>query len=375
MRIGVSRCLLGVRCRYDGRSKPCAVLASELGKYAKVVDVCPELDCGLGCPRVAVDLYDCAGDGIRMISKEGVDVTGRMRKWLEKIMPSLRNLDGFILKARSPSCGLGNTCLRSEGNGYVDGLFTAALKKAYPKLPLVDESRFTDAESVASFVSELKGKSLLRRVESGVRELLSNSPACHDWDHTLRVYNNARRIMSMLEPDQEFDELMVAVASLMHDIGRSKELQDEGKTNHAAYGAELAPGLLRKWGADDERWIQNVADCIRSHRFRKRDGNQSPNTLEAKIVFDADKLDSIGAIGIGRSFHFAGRVGARVHNTESEALNSKSYSVNDSAYREYLVKLRNVHQRMLTEPGRKLAEKRHEFMVGFFDVLNQETED
>jgi uncharacterized protein len=83
-------------------------------------------------------------------------------------------------------------------------------------------------------------------------------------------------------------------------------------------------------------------------------------------------LDSIGAIGIGRSFHFAGRTGARVHNRAEEALASDSYSREDSAYREYLVKLRKIRERMLTDAGRQLAEKRHAFMVAFFEELNEE---
>ena len=91
------------------------------------------------------------------------------------------------------------------------------------------------------------------------------------------------------------------------------------------------------------------------------------------MVFDADKLDGIGAIGIARSFHFAGRIGARVHNTEAEALSDSSYSREDSAYREYLVKLRYVKDKLLTESGKQMAKQRHEFMVAFFNQLNEET--
>ena len=87
----------------------------------------------------------------------------------------------------------------------------------------------------------------------------------------------------------------------------------------------------------------------------------------------ADKLDSIGAIGAGRAFHFAGRIGARVHNSEAEARDSDSYSVEDSAYREYLVKLRHIHEAMLTAEGRRMAEGRHLFMVAFFERICLET--
>ena len=184
---------------------------------------------------------------------------------------------------------------------------------------------------------------IVRQAEVCARELLATSPACHDWDHTMRVRANAMKIAKMLqarEPMAVMNVKVVEVAALLHDIGRPQELADEGRTDHAVYGAELAAQWLPKLGVTDAAFIEAVTACVRSHRFRKRDGGQEPLTTEAKIVYDADKLDSIGAIGIGRSFHFAGRTGARVHNRADEALRSDSYSRDDSAYREYLVKLR-----------------------------------
>ena len=108
---------------------------------------------------------------------------------------------------------------------------------------------------------------------------------------------------------------------------------------------------------------------MRSHRYRDE---VEPTTLEAKIVFDADKLDSLGAVGLGRAFLFAGHCGARLHNTEAEALNSPAYSREDTAYREYLVKLRKLPAAMLTEPGRAEGTRRLRFMRRFFDRLDAE---
>ena len=102
----------------------------------------------------------------------------------------------------------------------------------------------------------------------------------------------------------------------------------------------------------------------------------APDTWDACIAAYRDNgvtFDGIGAIGIARSFHFAGRIGARVHNTEAEALSDSSYSREDSAYREYLVKLRYVKDKLLTESGKQMAKQRHEFMVAFFNQLNEET--
>lgn len=210
-------------------------------------------------------------------------------------------------------------------------------------------------------------KQIFPDVLTAARRIIENNPACHDWDHTQRVLNSARHICTV----EKADCMVVDYAAVLHDIGRPQELQDQGITCHAEYGAGLVPRLLADAGIRDHAFTAHVASCVRTHRYRRRDAC-APETLEAQIVFDADKLDCIGAIGIGRSFHFAGRIGARVHNTSEEARGSASYSTEDSAYREYLVKLRYVHDRMLTEEGRRMAEERHRFMVMFFERINRE---
>ena len=111
--------------------------------------------------------------------------------------------------------------------------------------------------------------------------------------------------------------------------------------------------------------------AIAAHRFRN--GNE-PKTIEAKILFDADKLDAIGAIGVARAFLFAGEIGARLHNPEMDVTKTASYSHEDTGYREYKVKLIHVKNRILTDEGKRIAEKRHEFMEKFFEQLQAEYE-
>ncbi|NOY82715.1 MAG: HD domain-containing protein [Kiritimatiellaeota bacterium] len=194
-------------------------------------------------------------------------------------------------------------------------------------------------------------------------------PACHDWDHTERVLRNARHLARV----EGADATVVEFAAVLHDIGRPRELADRGKTCHAEFGARLARGVLEAAGISDVAFIEHVAACVRTHRYRSRNG-EMPATLESKVVFDADKLDSLGAVGIGRAFHFAGRFGARLHNTAAEALASDSYSTEDTAFREYLVKLRKVPGCMLTDEGRRLAVRRRRFMDDFFEQLAREVE-
>jgi len=207
---------------------------------------------------------------------------------------------------------------------------------------------------------------LTAQVEAIVQAKLTNAPGCHDFDHTRRVVRNALEIQQL---EQCGDRDIVRLAALLHDIARPEEMESDGKLCHAALGAEQADAILRQCGLTDDVMRHAIVEAVRRHRYRTA---PHPETIEQMIVYDADKLDSIGAVGIGRAFHFAGRIGARLHNTEAEALRAPAYSNEDSAYREYLVKLRHVPERMLTASGRRLAEERARFMHDFFIRLNDE---
>lgn len=186
----------------------------------------------------------------------------------------------------------------------------------------------------------------------------------HDWEHTERVLLLAERIGAA----EGADLSIVRLAAVLHDIGRSEEDQSNGVLDHAVRGTELASKLLARHHLAP-LVINAVAHCIATHRFRK---GPAPETLEAKVLFDADKLDAIGAVGIGRAFLFAGEVGAKLHNPRPDIEETPAYSSEDTAYREYRVKLRHVRERMLTATGKRLAEERHAFMEEFFRRLDQE---
>ena len=188
----------------------------------------------------------------------------------------------------------------------------------------------------------------------------------HDWDHTERVYRLCMHIGRAEGADSE----VLAVAAFLHDVGRSYEDESKGTICHAEKGAEIAKTLLVNYPLSDEK-KQNIVHCIGSHRFR---GNNAPETLEAKTLFDADKLDSIGAIGIGRAFLFAGEVGAKLHNPQADLRSTRPYTEEDTGYREFKLKLSKIKDRMLTAEGKRLAEERHAFMEGFFERLQQEYE-
>lgn len=207
---------------------------------------------------------------------------------------------------------------------------------------------------------------LVSQVKEEARAFFRSARGSHDWDHTERVY----RLCLRIGRKEKADLGVLKLAALLHDIGREEEDRSSGKVCHGRSGAALARKLLEGHNLDKAA-VQAVVHCIRTHRFRKR---AVPGTLEARILFDADKLDSIGAVGIGRAFLFAGEIGARLHDKGIDVRKTKAYSREDTAYREYLVKLARIKDRITTREGKRIAAERHRFMAAFFERLNKETD-
>ena len=207
-------------------------------------------------------------------------------------------------------------------------------------------------------------ENLVGEVYATAATYFERSRGSHDWDHTLRVLRLAERIGTA----ESADLLVVRIAALLHDIGRTGQDEVNGRVCHAEYGARLAQPLVAKLPLRQQQ-KKNILDSILTHRFR---GEKVPDTIEAKVLFDADKLDAIGAVGVARAFLFAGEVGARLHNPDVRVEETQPYTIDDTGYREYRVKLRKIKDRMLTNTGRELAEKRHQFMKIFFNRFLQE---
>ncbi len=204
----------------------------------------------------------------------------------------------------------------------------------------------------------------IEALKKEVEKIFENSRGSHDFEHTERVFNMALHLCDVEKADKD----IVAAAALLHDIGRSGQDRTRGHIPHEVLGCSLARPILERHGYSKED-ISEILHCIESHRFRK---GPSPETVEAKVLFDADKLDAIGAVGIGRAFVFAGESGAAVHIPGLDPAKTSSYSREDTAYREFMVKLVHIRDRMLTDEGRRLAKARHDFTVDFFKRLDDE---
>jgi uncharacterized protein len=208
----------------------------------------------------------------------------------------------------------------------------------------IDHQKNSDDPSAGSIVPG----QMLAQVKVFAQGCFDKASGSHDWDHTLRVF----RLCEVLGPAENADMVVLGAAAYLHDIGRALQDASNGAVCHAEKGAQMAEpmveGLLLS-----KKQKHNIIHCIRSHRFRN---DHKPATTEAKVLFDADKLDAIGAVGVARAFLFAGEVGARL------------------GYREFKVKLCKIKDRMLTAEGRKWASERHAFMADFFNRFLAEYE-
>ena len=193
------------------------------------------------------------------------------------------------------------------------------------------------------------------------RRHYEGADAVHDFDHVLRVLALAEHLAREEGADLE----IVHAAALLHDVARGQG--DRLLADHAAAGAGMARRLLAHCPADR---VEAVAHAVAAHRFRS---GPAPQTVEARVLHDADKLDAIGAVGVARAFAFGGHEGQRLWAAvPPEYEESAATRHEHTPVHEYYLKLVKIQDRLLTASARRLARGRHEFMVAFFERLDQE---
>lgn len=189
-----------------------------------------------------------------------------------------------------------------------------------------------------------------------------NDPV-HGFHHVARVYRMAEKIAKAEGADIE----IVLAAALLHDV-EGKGV-DKARLEHQHASAQFASYILLEEGWPEEK-ISAVIHCIRAHRFR--DQSELPQTMEAKVLFDADKLDAIGAIGAVRAIAYAVLDQQDLYTKPSERFletTQKEPGEAHTPYHEYLYKLSKLKDQMYTQAGREIAFDRHTFLEGFFNQL------
>lgn len=162
--IGVSSCLLGEKVRYDGSDKNNSIVTQELSQYFLFKAFCPEMAIGLGVPRETIHLIKTKDVGVRCKGTHSseLDVTDALTACVSEQIPWIKNLAGYVFKARSPSCGVQDTPIYTEVNDKQndlqaihtgDGMFVYELKKHYPALPLITEGELAKPHRREAFIA------------------------------------------------------------------------------------------------------------------------------------------------------------------------------------------------------------------------------
>lgn len=196
-----------------------------------------------------------------------------------------------------------------------------------------------------------------------VRALYTAGDAAHDFDHVLRVTRLAERIAQA----EGAEMAVVRAAALLHDVPVA-----EGRSAHHLAAADFAGKFLADLGMEPAQ-IENVVHCIQAHRFR--DQSIQPQTLEARCLYDADKLDSIGAIGVGRAFAFAGSHDSRLWTEPVAGVpgdDAKPTGADYTPVHEFVYKLQRLLATLHTQTARRIGQERHAFMATFFAQLDRE---
>jgi uncharacterized protein YbgA (DUF1722 family)/uncharacterized protein YbbK (DUF523 family) len=160
VRIGVSSCLLGQKVRFDGGHKRDAFLVDTFGQFVEWVPVCPEAEVGMGVPREPIRLQR-VGPSVRLLGvKSAADHTDSMTRWAARRVEALarEDLDGYILKKDSPSCGMERVKVYDVGGAPARtgrGLFAEALIARLPLLPVEEEGRLSDPRLRDNFVERV----------------------------------------------------------------------------------------------------------------------------------------------------------------------------------------------------------------------------
>lgn len=161
LKIGVSACVLGERVRYDGGHKLSEFVAKKLAPFTEFVPYCPELAIGLGIPRTAIRLMKFADGQTRLVNNRdsSIDYTDLMVSTTQQRLPELAELQGYIVCAKSPSCGMERVRLVDERGGQLGkvaiGVFTRELMQAFPWLPVEEDGRLLDDGIRESFMTRV----------------------------------------------------------------------------------------------------------------------------------------------------------------------------------------------------------------------------
>ena len=212
----------------------------------------------------------------------------------------------------------------------------------------------------------MENQQLIENTISFVKQKLENAEGGHDWFHIERVYKNS----ILISKDENCDELIVQLGALLHDIADSKFHNGD-----ETVGPKVAREFLESQNVSEEI-IVHVINIIENISFKGGNFEKKFSSKELDIVQDADRLDAIGAIGIARVFNYGGFKNRPLYNPEiapNLTMTKEEYKNNVApTLNHFYEKLLLLSDKMNTETGKKIAQKRHEYMEGFLEQFYAE---
>ena len=202
----------------------------------------------------------------------------------------------------------------------------------------------------------------INEIRQDVEKIMKNDPA-HDFDHIMRVYKNAEKLCRK----EKVKPKLVLSAALLHDIV-SYAKSDKRSKNASIESAKKAKTMLKKYDYSNDE-IVIITDAIRDHSFSKQ---KTPETIEGKILQDADRLDAIGAIGIARAFSVAGSEQRLFYNKDDPFC--KTHSPNDKQWTldHFYRKLLKLESLMNTKSAKIEAKRRTKILKIYLNDLKKE---
>ncbi len=218
------------------------------------------------------------------------------------------------------------------------------------------------------YFNKMENDKLIQNTIVFVKQQLLNAEGGHDWFHIERVYKNTLAIAK----EEQCDLLICQLGALLHDIADSKFHDGD---------EEIGPKTARDFLISEkvsEEVIEHVIKIIKNISFKGGNFEKQFNSIELQVVQDADRLDAIGAIGIARCFNYGGFKNRTIYNPEikpSLTMSKEEYKNSDSpTINHFYEKLLLLKDKMNTESGKKIANKRHEYMELFLEQFYEEWE-
>ncbi|MBY5992019.1 YbgA family protein [Ferrimonas balearica] len=270
-KVGVSACIIGQQVRFDGGHKRSSYVDGQLSDVFDLRPLCPEVGAGMSTPRPTVHLRE-VGERVRMMDdKNGIDHTEAMQEFNRRAIPGLANLAGYIVCAKSPSCGMervrvlneARTGARRDGRG----LFTEALMKAYPLLPVEEDGRLNDLALRENFITRVF-------VYQGYKRLLEGDTG----EHELLQFHRRHKLMLMAHNQAIYRELGRYLA-------QSREQAIETRLAH--YGEQLMSALAKP---ASRRAHTNVLQHIGGYFKRDLDKTERQHLHQTILAYRSGQL-------------------------------------------------------------------------------------